>query len=83
MPNQQNPYNAGIDAVLESKGFSNRDTFTVGAGGQSVFNTSKEIGGEVTVFENGVITNKAVNVTGSNEVTTGLMPQGTTVDIIY
>ena len=83
MPKQQNPYSSGIDSVMESKGFSNKDSFNVAAGGQSVFNTTKEIGGSVSVFENGVLTNKSVNVTGLKEVTTDLIPEGTIVEIIY
>jgi len=88
MPNQQTPQIPGggggnVEDVLNAKGFSNRETFNVGAGGQSVFPTTKEIAGDVTVFEGGVITVKNVNITGTNEVTTDTIPQGTVVDIIY
>ena len=83
MPSQQNPYLAGIEAVIAEKGYSNKDLFVVGAGGQTVFTVSKEIGGDVSVFEDGVLTTKTVNITGSNEVTTDLIPVGTRVEIIY
>lgn len=83
MPRQQNPYKAGVETVLVGAGYSHRDSFTIGPGGQTVFTTLKEIGNEVTVFEDGIITAKSVTITGTNEVTTGLMPEGTIVDIIY
>jgi len=83
MPNQQNPEGSRIESVLNNKTFSNNDKFTIGVGGQSVFNTSKEIGASVAVFEGGVMTSKAVNVTGENEVTTDLIPEGTIVNILY
>ena len=83
MPNQQNPYKAGVESVLNNTGFSNSETFVVGVGGQTVFNVNKTIGGNVTVFENGTITVKVVNITEAKEITTGLMTEGTIVDIIY
>jgi len=83
MPDQQNPYIAGIDSVMSQRGYSTKDEFVVGAGGQTVFATSKEIGGDVTVFEDGVITTKTVNITGTKEVTTDSIPEGTVVTIIY
>ena len=83
MPNQQNPYTAGVTEVVGTTGFAFRDTFTVGGGGQTVFTTSNEIGNDAIVFENGSVTSKTSNVTGTNQVTTDLMPEGTIVDIIY
>ena len=83
MPNQQNPYTAGIDSVMSDNGYTNRETFVVGGGGQSVFDTQKKINAGVSVFEDGVLTSKAVNITGNKEVTTDLIPEGTVVDIIY
>lgn len=83
MPNEQNPNTAGISAVLIEKGFAHNDVYTVGAGGQTVFATTKEIGADVVLFEGGVISTKAANVTGAKEVTTDLIPQGTVVNILY
>lgn len=83
MPKQQNPYTAGIDAVMSEKGYSNKDKFVVGIGGETVFATVKEIGGSVSVFEDGVLTVKTVAITGIKEVTTDLIPDGTVVEIIY
>ena len=60
MPSQQNPQtpgvSSGIETIMSEKGFSSKDSFNVEAGGQSVFNTSKEIGGNVSLFEDGVLT---------------------------
>lgn len=83
MPNEQNPQRAGVEAVVSNIGYSFRESFTAGAGGQTVFTLTKEIAGQVTVFEDGVITTRAVNITGTKQVTTGAMPEGTTVNIIY
>ena len=83
MPKQQNPYTAGVETVMSEKGFSNKDKFVVGVGGQTQFATSKEIGADASVFEDGVLTVKTVAITGIKEVTTDLIPEGTIVEIIY
>lgn len=83
MPKQQNPYTAGIDSVMSENGYSNREKFVVGLGGQTEFNVSKKIKGGVSVFEDGVLTVKDVNITGAKQVTTDLIPDGTVVEIIY
>ena len=83
MPKQQNPNSAGIIAVMNEKGFANKEKFVVPFGGQTVFPTLKEIGADASVFENGMLTVKTVNITGVKEVTTGLMAEGTIVEIIY
>ncbi len=83
MPKQQNPYEAGIDSVMSENGYSNREKFVVGAGGQTEFNLTKKIKGGASVFEDGVLTVKAVSITGIKQVTTDLIPEGTVVEIIY
>jgi len=83
MPTQQNPHIAGIDAVMAEKGYSNKEPFIVGVGGQTEFNLPKSIGGDVTVFEDGTITLKGVLVSGDKQVTTDPIPEGTKVEIIY
>jgi len=60
------------------------DKFVVAGGGEDVFTTSKNILSGAQVFEDGTLTLKTVTITGVNKVTlSGLVPEGTTVEIYY